>query len=69
MLPDMNSLKAIGFTESAANEFLNSKDSEQQILMLRKHRYVLLEEIHAKQRLLDETDFAIRNLKMTRGDL
>jgi len=41
----------------------NKKDKSGQIQILRKHRFLLLDEIHKKQQSLDELDYMIGQLK------
>lgn len=41
----------------------NKKDKSEQIQILRKQRYLLLDEIHRKQQSLDELDYMIGKLK------
>lgn len=41
----------------------NESDKESQIQILRKHRFLLLDEIHKKQRSLDELDYMIDELR------
>lgn len=45
----------------------NRRDKSGQIQILRKQRFLLLEEIHKKQQLLDELDYMIRELKKGAG--
>lgn len=61
-------LQRVGMDADARRQFdaLLGKGPEttaQQIRMLRKYRYRLLEEIHGKQQLLDQLDYLIYEIK------
>ena len=45
---------------------IEEKRAEEEILALRKKRCILLEEIHEKQRLLDQVDYQIYQEKEKR---
>ncbi|MCM1333908.1 MAG: MerR family transcriptional regulator [Bacteroides sp.] len=56
-------LRKAGFEREALKSYLTFVDegnTDEQIRMLKKRRYGLLDEIHEKQRLLDELDYMIR---------
>lgn len=55
-------------TRMTAEEAYNDgSDTKGQIQILRKQRFLLLDEIHKKQQLLDELDYMIGELK--KGDI
>lgn len=53
----------VGFTQKEAKRYLDlmrdSGTGEEQIRMLRKQRYELLDRIHEKQQMLDQIDYMI----------
>lgn len=64
----IHSLQQSGMDMSVIKKYLHlleNKDGskEEQIRLLRKQRYQLLDEIHVKQQALDELDYMIRETK------
>lgn len=52
---------------TAEEAYNDGSDTKGQIQILRKQRFLLLDEIHKKQQLLDELDYMIGELK--KGDI
>lgn len=65
-------LRKMNLISPDMNDVFNDLDNEIQrmkvIKLLRRNRYALLDEIHYKQKLLDNSDFTINNLKNARKD-
>ena len=63
----IETLMSAGFTAEETRKYLslteNMGTGEEQIRMLRKHRYIVLDDIHKRQQLLDQLDFMIWNKK------
>ena len=63
MKPDPYTLMKAGLNEEEINAISHCGNEEQQIKLLRKYRFKLLDEIHNKQQSLDEIDYIICNMK------
>lgn len=65
-------LRKMNLISPDMNDVFNDLDNEIQrmkvIKLLRRNRYALLDEIHYKQKLLDNLDFTINILKNARKD-
>lgn len=63
----IETLMSAGFTAEETRKYLslteNMGTDEEQIRMLRKHRYEVLDDIHKRQQILDQLDFMIWNKK------
>ena len=57
------SLKKAGLDEQAIYTVLSCKEKEEQIRLLRKYRFQVLDEVHQKQQALDGIDYLIYQLK------
>lgn len=57
------SLKGLGLDEQAIRRILSCKEKEEQIHLLRKYRFLVLNEVHQKQQSLDGLDYLIYQLK------
>ena len=63
MKPDPYTLMKAGLNEEEIDTISQCGNEEQQIKLLRKYRFKLLDEIHSKQQSLDEIDYIICNIK------
>lgn len=63
MKPDRYLLAKAGLSQAETEEICRCDDRERQILLLRKCRCRLLEQIHEKQQTLDALDYAIRKMR------
>ena len=63
MKPDSYTLIKAGLSEGEIDAISRCGNEEEQIRLLRKYRFKLLDEIHSKQQSLDEIDYIICNMK------
>ena len=63
MRMDTYSLARAGFSEDEILAIANNKDEKEQMRMLRKYRFRLLDDIHSKQQSLDTIDYIIGRMK------
>ena len=60
---DTYSLARAGLSEDEILGIANNKDEKEQIRILRKHRFRLLNDIHSRQQSLDTIDYIISRMK------
>lgn len=58
-------LAKAGLSENEIHGIICCRDTNEQIRLLRKFRFKLLDEIHGKQQSLDEIDYMISTMKST----
>ena len=63
MRMDTYSLARAGLSEDEILAIANNKDEKEQMRMLRKYRFSLLDDIHSKQQSLDTIDHIISRMK------
>ena len=63
MRMDTYSLAREGLSEDEILAIANNKDEKEQIRILRKHRFTLLNDIHSRQQSLDTIDYIIGRMK------
>lgn len=63
MNPDIYTLAKAGLNENEIHEILCCENTNEQIRLLRKHRFKLLDEIHETQQALDGIDYMISLMK------
>ena len=63
MRMDTYSLARAGLSEDEILAIANNKDEKEQMRMLRKYRFRLLDDIHSKQQSLDTIDHIISRMK------
>ena len=63
MRMDTYSLARAGLSEDEILAIANNKDEKEQMRMLRKYRFSLLDDIHSKQQSLDTIDYIISRMK------
>ena len=63
MRMDTYSLARAGLSEDEILAIANNKDEKEQMRMLRKYRFRLLDDIHSKQQSLDTIDYIIGRMK------
>ena len=63
MRMDTYSLARAGLSEDEILALANNKDEKEQMRMLRKYRFRLLDDIHSKQQSLDTIDYIIGRMK------
>ena len=57
------SLEKAGLDAQTIQLVLSCKEKEEQIWLLRKYRFLILDEVHQKQQSLDGLDYLIYQLK------
>ena len=63
MRMDTYSLARAGLSEDEILAIANNKDEKEQMRILRKHRFMLLNDIHNRQQSLDTIDHIISRMK------
>lgn len=58
-------LEKAGLNKNEIHGIMCCRDTNEQIQLLRKSRFKLLDEIHKKQQSLDEIDYMISTIKNT----